>query len=374
MNRELRCELPILGDENKRKALFDEFGTVCIRIQNSATKSRLEVDILVPNTVICGETPLSEQTPVHVRFHGGGFFTGAPLYKPWWGYHVRDLFLDAGAVTLSPRYRKMPDVHGKEILEDVDTFWAWYQGDEFSKDLSNAFIDLGAQKFNCMVQINKSQLLISGESAGGFLAAYSWLPQPSLQINALYMQYPMLCQYTRNAGNPYRGRAISKEDVQKLAKKHLRDIEKLEKAGQLQSRTASDPPEGMDMAYVFSSAKKTVNGKRISPWEYWFRELDILQRLDRIAANDTRYPRPSYCPDTFISHGDQDTNCPLKDTSKPYQEKVLRMFPNAKVHIEVRADAAHAFDYDIDIKDKGTEWLLALYENIKEAWLKPAGE
>jgi acetyl esterase/lipase len=313
-----------------------------------------------------------------------------------------------------PKYRKMPESHGREILNDADIFWEWYQSRQFYLDLQTLFLGSGTNRTDVNTKIDRHQLFVSGESAGGFLAAYSWLSQPDLRIEALYMQYPMLRAYTRRSGEPYRGKVIPEHEVQEYAKVYCDHITALKALDKINPRTDSVPPEGMDMAYMFSSAKKEVimNGKktRISYWKWWFRQPDILERLEELVnrAQDTQagvsaivqedapvpgtaqrqtsqptkaetetptftlpkanHAIPSYCPPMFISHGIEDTNCPAQDTQE-FMRLVKQLFPEASIRLELRPEQAHGFDYTLDEWDLEQRWLLQLCIAIASAWI-----
>lgn len=59
---------------------------------------------------------------------------------------------------MAPDYRLLPEVSGKEILEDMDDFWHWIHSPRFAeiiKDASDGYIIPDLEK-----------LLVVGESAG----------------------------------------------------------------------------------------------------------------------------------------------------------------------------------------------------------------
>jgi hypothetical protein len=220
----------------------------------------------------------------------------------------------------------------------------------------------------------------------------------------------MLRAYTRNAGQPYRGVVIPESDVQEFAELYCDHVLDLKERGRLSPRTDSIPPEGMDMAYILSSAKKEVviAGKttKISYWKWWFRQPDILDRLEDLvygvgnqnasfAEDDSmhadpggpartvlsdikqtdgfvlpraRHPRPSYCPAIFISHGMADVNCPYQD-SVVFAALVKRLFPDAVVRLALRPDQVHGFDYTLDEWELEQRWLLQLCMGIASAWV-----
>jgi acetyl esterase/lipase len=255
----------------------------------------------------------------------------------------------------------MPEVHGKEILEDTDTFWEWFRGDNFAPNIYKAYRRLNP---NFHLKIDKHALLVSGESAGGFLAAYSLLSQPKVVISCMFLQYPMLRSYIREAGHDYMGVKVSPAEVQTFAKKHIEELKLLEKEGKLKPRRASYPPDGMAMAYVMSSAKLPKD-YRVSYWKHWFAEKDILERLQDIEAG--KAPRPPRYPRTYILHGKEDKNCPWEDSQ--YYEWMLNKLGPDMVTLILRENEAHAFDYSCEVDDEAhKDWLPQLKGHIESAW------
>lgn len=176
-----------------------------------------------------------------------------------------------------PEYRKMPEATGRDIMADVDKFWEWFRDNErFYPDLLKVFQRIKkpfgpSNPEEAISQIRRYRTLVSGESAGGFLAAYSWLSQPDLRFTAIYLQYPMLKAYTREPGQKYRDKEFDPKVVKEAIKKCQTEIENLKQSGKFIPRVNSDPPEGMDMAFASSTSKTKVNGVTMSVWTSWFK-------------------------------------------------------------------------------------------------------
>jgi hypothetical protein len=229
----------------------------------------------------------------------------------------------------------------------------------------------------------------------------------------------MVHAYTRHAGEPYRAKVVSEAEVQEFAELYCNHIMELKALGRLTPRTDSIPPEGMDMAYILSSAKKDVvmagEKVKISYWKWWFREPDILDRLEDIANRHdvassrpratghaqeippisqrspgegasfegvggtvemsefflptANHPRPSYCPPMFVTHGMADTNCPYEDTLE-FVALVKRIFPDAAITLKLRAGQPHGFDYALHEWEVEQRWLLQLCMAIASAWVQ----
>lgn len=134
----------------------------------------LEASIVVPRTLSPGSHP------VMVRWHGGGLVNGHRLYAPWIARYLIQCIQRADAIMVLPDYRLLPGASGLDILEDMRDFFTWlfagklaaHLGDEVSADLHD--------------------VLVSGESAGGWLALQSAFTQAPERIKAVVAHSPMV--------------------------------------------------------------------------------------------------------------------------------------------------------------------------------------
>lgn len=245
------------------------------------------------------------------------------------------------------------------MVERWKTLVKGWKGEEFEKSMMGALKALNPS-FDLEVK-NGNALMVSGESAGGFLAAYSMFRHEGPHISCSLLQYPMLKAYTRDAGSPYRDKSISMEQVQSFAEERMKEIEDLEKEGTLKNleRDASNPPEGMDMAYAMSSAKRDDGS---SYWRYWFDHEDIMDTLDKGPV------WRGHSPFIFLLHGGKDTNCHSSQTRHLVRFVNFRQFANA-VLIE-RTTEAHGFDYSFEASDAAqANWLPTLISMVKVTWV-----
>ncbi|PSN60448.1 alpha/beta-hydrolase [Corynespora cassiicola Philippines] len=153
----------------------------------------INIGILVPKTL-----DVKKPIPIHVKIHGGGFVTGYSLHQSWFAWHLLQSTKDANGIILAPDYRLMPEHDGQDIIEDIDAFWNIVRGDkEFRSPLSE---DICKRFGTSEINLDWHKVMVSGESAGGFLAAYSGLTEQreNLTIRTVYLQYPMLKHYERN--------------------------------------------------------------------------------------------------------------------------------------------------------------------------------
>ncbi|ORY08065.1 Alpha/Beta hydrolase protein [Clohesyomyces aquaticus] len=315
---------------------------------------KLEVVILIPKGL-----EKTKNIPVHVKFHGGGFTTGSASFRPWFQQHLVDLAVEAGAVTFIPNYRLMPEANGEQLLSDVKSFWDWYlDGSAQAAVQGQATFDI-------------ELLLVSGESAGGFLAVYSWfILKPTLKVNVLYLQYPMLRKYQRDFGKQKTGKCLGENvDLSKVdwtVETCLDEIEKIRAAGKIPQSTGADFPQRLGITFALSASKR---------WGEAFAQPDILDMVPDVNPDLITFPR------IYVFHGLEDENCPAKDTKefvdvirqKWWGENMKRdTLKEAKewvVYTEVERQA-HGFDKLIRATD--AEWLKDMNGGVCKHWLEPA--
>jgi acetyl esterase/lipase len=127
--------------------------------------------------------------PVFLRIHGGGYIVGAPeLHEARNAGLARDL----GCVVVSPAYRLAPETPFPGPIEDCYTTLEWLHEEAES---------LG---------IDRSRIVIGGESAGGGLAAALALlarDRAKIKLSGQLLTYPMIDDRTGStrAPAPYAG-------------------------------------------------------------------------------------------------------------------------------------------------------------------------
>ncbi|KAL5408527.1 hypothetical protein PMIN06_001958 [Paraphaeosphaeria minitans] len=107
------------------------------------------------------------------------------------------------AITVLPNYRLVPESSGADILEDLADFWSWFNDNGVDKYLTSQ---------NVNVDLDYKHLLVSGDSAGGYMALQSGLTRPKDEINTILVQYPMTNQPRRSPGDEMLGmQTLSRE-------------------------------------------------------------------------------------------------------------------------------------------------------------------
>jgi acetyl esterase/lipase len=134
----------------------------------------LLASIVVPRGLAPGKHPLV------VRWHGGGLVNGHRLYTPWIAQYMIEFLHTSKAIMVLHDYRLLPGASGLDILEDMNDFFAWIFNGGMDRHLETG------------ISADLSDVLVSGESAGGWLAIQSALTQRTLRIKAIVAHYPMI--------------------------------------------------------------------------------------------------------------------------------------------------------------------------------------
>ena len=267
----------------------------------------------------------------------------------------------------------MPSACGSQILADVDDFWKWFLGrDSVSPHDSLASALQSIHPGACP---NLERLLIAGDSAGAFLAVYSWLTYPG-GFRALYLTYPMLAYYHWSAAlddfnyaTEYRGCPITRQEADESVDNILHKISELKEGHRLPSITKRIPPDGGP-----GNAKLAMSGR----WKELFcSETDVPDILGQIEEMRKKGEKPSCLPDIFVHHGYDDPQCSIAET-KVFLSLVREWYTGleAKVQFtEVREIQSRQADksvvghgYDHDLNEREEMWLANVVDGIVGVW------
>lgn len=156
--------------------IFNGFDITRAHFESAGVK--VGVDILVP------KRKSTAARPVIVRIHGGFLvspivtisatqtdkaiqITGSSLFPAWFSKWILDFADEQDAIILSPNYRLLPEVKGRDIIQDMANFWIWVQSGGPGKHLAS----VGQSS----VAMNLAQTLLVGESAGASVDFnFSW--------------------------------------------------------------------------------------------------------------------------------------------------------------------------------------------------------
>lgn len=330
---------------------FDIYKTSYKKIKSH----EIEVAILVPKCLQPGKTPLL------VRFHGGGLVcipntstpfpsqppsrfphhpntpqvTGTHLYPDWFAAFLIPFIHRHNAITVLPNYRLIPEHTGADIAQDLRDFWTWFHSDALTTFL--------APLMDHPPALDYTKVLVTGPSAGGYLALMSGLTQPKGSISAVLAQYPMVDYVRREKGKMYANRPIPRPC---LIDEHI--------AGIVPGRvvSCSTPPSRMRLSYALSAYGRYLEffgpDKRLWP-------IYLIENKE-------------YMPPTWIVHGDADTAVCVED-SKKFVEKCGEFAKGCEVRLEVRKSMEHGFDLGMREDEEG--WLR---EGLKWVGGKWSGE
>ncbi|KAJ4360784.1 uncharacterized protein N0V89_001351 [Didymosphaeria variabile] len=357
---------PLLNEHNNKK--FSDFGfnhhTLYYR---KPEKYWNEVGLLVPD-----DLDLEEEAPIHVFFQGGGFWTGDWTWCPWYLQASLRQAKAQRAVILAVNYPRFPLADINDITRAIDDFWDYF----YSTDMIN-----GYKACIGKLALDKEKLLISGESAGGYAAAYSVIrPHEKLKVNALFLRYPMLRHYERvdswKEQLGYMGRTVNdKKYIEKKVNELWEMVQTIRKEmkdhgllGRSDDGIFADilkrrvPPYGMLGAFASSWCGtwsnyfgKTTKDERLP---------DILTQLEQMKDN-SQVSGLKKVPALFIYHGKDDTNV-SPEVSVTFKQQWERLFENVKgLKINFKMpEGPHGFDYLLD-----DEFMRDFIKDMTEAWI-----
>lgn len=252
------------------------------------------------------------------------------------GDWILDLALANDAILVMPDYRLMPEASGLDILQDVHSFFTWllapenlqsHLPGEISPDLNN--------------------ILVTGESAGGWLAIQSAFHAPN-SIKAVIAHYPMLDLRDKYYTQDYE-KHLFDPPIPQLDRSILRDF-----AANLRGNevvTSAMPPARSEifasMLQQGSFGKFFGDDSRLYPIE--------MLKLDRVES----------VPPTWILHGKQDSAIPIDGTYR-YVKVLKEKLADAKVHLSYR-EGDHGFD-NLPPARLDEEWVKEGVAFINQYW------
>jgi acetyl esterase/lipase len=225
------------------------------------------------------------------------------------------------SIVILPNYRLLPESSGADILADLDDFWAWFNKrsvDDFLTSLNHDNLDLDYEK-----------VLVTGDSAGGYMALMSTLTQP--HSKAVLAEYPMTNYLRCTPSEMFRGRPSPRESD---LDDHLSSM----KPGALVS--SAFPPQRTNISYPMAAYGRYLD---------YFGQDEMMWPVGLVKKAGRKLPP------TWIIHGDADTAVDVED-SKRFVEKCRKMMgEEVEVELEVSEGMEHGFD--IEMKEDEEEWL-----------------
>lgn len=233
-----------------------------------------------------------------------------------------------------PNYRLAPEHTGVDILEDLADFWKWINNGSLTSYLSSKHDSL---------DLDYSKVLVSGDSAGGYMALMSGITQPKdINIKAILAQYPMTNYLRREPSDtffdmPSPGPEAIDQHISSIAPNTV--------------FSSAIPPARMGISYALSAYGKYL---------HYFGEDKKLWPIN--AIEDAKA-----MPPTWIIHGDADTAVDVKD-SQDFVAKWTKYEVAGEVKLSVLPGQEHGFD--IVLKEDEEEWLREGLKWIEGKWVK----
>lgn len=257
--------------------------------------------------------------------------TGTALYPDWFSaWHV-PLIQRNTAITVLPNYRLTPEHTGNDILEDLADFWKWINGG----GLTDFF---ASQKL--AIEVDFEHMLVSGDSAGGYMALMSGISMPRGAIKAIIAQYPMTNYLRCDPDAPFK---VDPKPPLSLVDEHIASIT----PGTVIS--SATPPARMELSFALAAYGRYNEffgtGKHLWP-------ITAIEEAEHF-------------PPTLIIHGEQDTAVSIED-SRAFVKKAGEVVPGAEIKFAM-TDGDHGFD--VEMKEDEHEWLREGLEWVESKWL-----
>ncbi|TKA77245.1 hypothetical protein B0A55_06143 [Friedmanniomyces simplex] len=272
----------------------------------------IEASILIPKAMLENH---GKKVPLAVRFHGGFLVTGHRLFADWYPQFILDFCQQHGAIVITADYRLMPEAKGTEILDDIKDFYAWL----LTPGNLHSHLPAG-------VEVDPNNLLVTGESAGGYLAFMSTLIAPSA-IKAVVMHYPMLDLRAAHYTEAY-VKHIFNPPVPQIPGHVLADYLAGLKGGEIVTSAIPLARVPLAMSMVQQGRFEELFGGE--------RSLYPLDLLEDGAMDSVRLPA------MWIMHGKQDSAVPVEGTHR-FVEKLRESVPGVEVHVSLE-EGEHGFD------------------------------
>jgi acetyl esterase/lipase len=291
----------------------------------------ISIAVLIPRNIKPGRHPL------HVKWHGGGLISGDALLQEWFSNYLVSFTHRTSSVIVLPNYRFVPEHSGADILEDIRDFWAW------------AYRDLATFVRNAApgVEVNFEQLLVSGDSSGGWHALHSVFELPKGRIKALLLLYPMVQKWCKSKDLLRKwGRPTPDE---KIIDGHLAQV-----------------PQGS----VVSSDRYLTRAELADAFSANEHRWDLAFGTDKRLHPTERLREKEGFPPTLVLHGDADKSVNLEDCVDFVRnvEEVFGPATGEDVHLVVRVGEEHGFE--IEFAEQDEPWLAEQLQWLEKVWLQ----
>ncbi|KAL6890093.1 Alpha/Beta hydrolase protein [Trichoderma evansii] len=319
-------------------SIFNHF-TVFEETFKSVGSHNIMAAILIPKGLAPGTHPAI------FNFHGGFLVNAHSLFAPFFPIWSLKLALKNKAIIVSPDYRLLPSNNGvADVLEDLEDFWQWSRSDTFAKMLQN----------RCPGHsLDISRLLLTGSSAGGYVAMQLALTHPD-DISAVATAYPFM-----NPKDPIMlsGPRDDEPTIMRMTREELPSKNSV--LGWIEeTKNIVATKAGFERTpFVTAAAQHGLYYSKIfDPSGLNRSEFIPTERL-RAGA---RLPKK-----IWILHGNADSVVHLR-TTQEFVDLILENLPDTTVRFDIASGEDHAFDH------LNTSWELhaiGALDFVTQSWL-----
>ncbi|EMR71266.1 putative alpha beta hydrolase fold-3 domain protein [Eutypa lata UCREL1] len=338
--------------ENSIKLLpqFDTYRTAYKHVNSQP----IHAFFLIPKELPPGPRPLL------VRFHGGAWSEGEAesFMRPFF----LELALKHGAVILTPDYRIRPEHEITDLLEDIGSFWKWIERGDAQQVLRDSLS-------NRALQLDAHNLLVGGESGGGYITAQTaLLGLTDLPIKVLFVQYPAL-DLARILAEP-----LPPVEVPVGIDLHLHQHQKRQKQQPNDDDDDDDDDATSGNDEVSSSSSATMVSGYIP---YSVVEEHLAGLKPGQICTRAKFGSRMYLMSAMVQAGrlcDLSGEVAFVDPMIPWEhtegwvEKLRRLYPDVVLHLVYLPTGEHVFDNNHTME---TPWLKEPLEFVHKYW--PAG-
>jgi acetyl esterase/lipase len=258
--------------------------------------------------------------------------TGDCLYADWFGAFWIPFIHRTSSIVVLPNYRLIPESTGADILIDLSDFWTWFNAGSVTDFLASKHDNLS---------LDHSQTLVTGDSAGGYMALMSALTQPAGSIKAVLAQYPMTNYMRVEPGPTFFGMPSPGPEI---VDQHISQMVPVAVV------SSATPPQRSGLSYGLAAYGKYL---------HYFGAGEKLWPLGKL--EDAKE-----MPPTWIIHGEADQAVDVKDS-----QAFVRKWTDREVMGEVKLDVLPGMDhgFDIVLKEDEEAWLREGLKWIEGKWL-----
>ncbi|KAF5005122.1 hypothetical protein FDECE_8442 [Fusarium decemcellulare] len=307
--------------------VFDPFDITRAQYQSAGVE--IGVDILIPKRASTKVRPV--------------IITGSSLFPAWFSKWILDFAEEHDAIIISPNYRLLPEVKGRDIMEDMANFWSWVQSGGPVRHLAS----VGRSN----VDMNLSHTLLVGESAGGYLAlqsVFSGFTRPQ----AIIALYPMVDMQSAHYTKPFQKSIVG---VSNYPNEAVDDF--LQATSGSSAITEADPPTRLDSAIAVVQNGRFLELLGQEP------ELFVFERI-KSGLLPPREVGRTLLPPLFLLHGEHDTAVPAEGTRK-LVDLLHKVDPQTRLHVAIQP-GDHGFDFTART---GDVWLREGLDFVTGPWL-----